>query len=96
MAIKLFKEGYMIEVDPPLSEELSLSNASFCVFGFDVNQAGEDICWVKDLVTDKHIYKANVDEMADSAGTLVGDKAAVKAYLLAFVGSGDDTASPTV
>lgn len=92
MATKVYKSNYQIIVDKELKPYNKYSASMFCSFGFD----GET-CWIKEIAdTKEYIYNDNVDQMADSAGTLVGDLAAVEAYLVQIIGDPTDTDSPLI
>jgi len=91
MAIKVYKSSYTIVVEDPSKDESTYTTASHCKFGFDGT-----VCWIEDLVSERYIFNGESATIADSAGTLVGSKSLVLAYLLAFVGDPSSTASPII
>lgn len=92
MAKKVYKNGYNVIVDDELTSTIKYTQSTFCSFGFD-----GDNCWIKDLAdTDEYIFNDDVDQMKDSAGTLIGNVADVETYLLSFIGDPSPTPSPII
>ncbi len=85
MATKVYKEGYMIIVDPPLQPQIKYTLAKNCRFGFD-----GDTVWIKDLVEEVYIFNDLESNMLDANGKPIGEGGA-ESYLLGFIGEVDSS-----
>jgi len=95
MVRKVYKEGYQIIVEPPISEELEFTSATWCSFGFDKDPNDNDVVWVRSDVSGRYIYNGLVSDMLDSAGNPIGSKEWVEEYLLGIIGDGTKSSTPT-